>query len=338
MQNTIDFYARLGFRLTEYAEEDGPNGRIAAAWLHRKGNVHDLAITNGKGPRLHHFCYWVPTAMNVLHLCDVMASSGYLKNLERGPGRHGISNAFFLYVRDPDGHRLELYTSDYFTGDHDHEPLRWSLNDPRRQTLWGAPAPRSWFEEGSPFPAQKVRDLLSSPKSRSRISSANHLEGDDKSSEIHRNRIPLRVMIAAMNTTSLRTQAHRRRLARRPFKQLGPQFEKASGHTLSIHFNSTPNIISRINAGTPFDAVVVPVDVFKDAAAKRHLARTRRERRARRLWRHRAAPATPRPDLSTPDAFKKALLAASSIASVPASAAGAYMRKVYEALRASPRR
>src|ERR1700739_3315277 len=56
------------------------------------------------------------------------------------------------------------------------------------------------------------------------------------------------------------------------FKQLGPQFESASGHTLSIHFDSTPNIISRINAGTPFDVVVVPADVFKDAAAKGHLA------------------------------------------------------------------
>src|SRR6267143_1841441 len=90
VQDTVDFYARLGFRLTEYGEEDGPNGRIAAAWMHRKGNVHDLAITNGKGPRLHHFAYWVPTAMNILHLCDVMASSGFLKNIEHGPGRHGI--------------------------------------------------------------------------------------------------------------------------------------------------------------------------------------------------------------------------------------------------------
>ncbi|MDX5412990.1 MAG: 3,4-dihydroxyphenylacetate 2,3-dioxygenase, partial [Rhodobacterales bacterium] len=25
------------------------------------------------------------------------------------------------------------------------------LTDPQRQTLWGAPAPRSWFEEGSLF-------------------------------------------------------------------------------------------------------------------------------------------------------------------------------------------
>jgi catechol 2,3-dioxygenase len=32
------------------------------------------------------------------------------------------------------------------------------LKDPRRQTLWGAPAPRSWFEQGSPFPGQAVRE------------------------------------------------------------------------------------------------------------------------------------------------------------------------------------
>lgn len=158
VQASLDFYAELGFRLTEYAEEDGPDGRIAAGWMHRKGNVHDLAFTNGRGPRLHHFCYWTPTALDIIHLCDVMATSGYLSNMERGPGRHGISNAFFLYVRDPDGHRLELYTSDYQTMDPDHEPLRWSLRDPRRQTLWGAPAPKSWFEEGSVFDGQPVRE------------------------------------------------------------------------------------------------------------------------------------------------------------------------------------
>jgi catechol 2,3-dioxygenase len=151
VQGSMEFYAALGFRLTEYAEEDGPQGRIAAAWLQRKGNVHDLALTNGKGPRLHHLAYWVPTPLQIIHLCDVMATTGYLAQLERGPGRHGISNAFFLYVRCPDGHRLELYSSDYQTMDPDHEPLRWSLRDPRRQTLWGQPAPRSWFEEGSAF-------------------------------------------------------------------------------------------------------------------------------------------------------------------------------------------
>jgi molybdate transport system substrate-binding protein len=115
------------------------------------------------------------------------------------------------------------------------------------------------------------------------------------------------------------------------FKQLGPQFEKASGHTLSIHFDSTPNIIGRINAGTPFDAVVVPADVFKDAAAKSHLAEPA-VNVARVGYGVIVRAGAPKPDLSTPDAFKKALLAASSVASVPASAAGAYIAKVYERL------
>jgi catechol 2,3-dioxygenase len=98
--------------------------------------------------------------MHIIHLCDLMAATGYLANMERGPARHGISNAFFLYVRDPDGHRIEIYTSDYQTMDPDHEPIRWSLRDPRRQTLWGTPAPRSWFEEGSAFTGAEQRDAL----------------------------------------------------------------------------------------------------------------------------------------------------------------------------------
>ena len=118
----------------------------------------DLAFTNGRGPRLHHIGVWTAGALDILHICDVMATSGYLANMERGPGRHGIANAFFLYVRDPDGHRVELFTSDYLTVDTDHEPIRWTLDNPQRQTLWGHPAPKSWFEEGSPFTGVPVRE------------------------------------------------------------------------------------------------------------------------------------------------------------------------------------
>jgi catechol 2,3-dioxygenase len=151
VQASYDFYADIGFRLTEYTETDGPDAKLWAVWMHRKGNVHDLAFTNGRGPRLHHIGVWTASALDILHICDVMATSGYLANMERGPGRHGISNAFFLYTRDPDGHRVELFTSDYLTVDPDLEPIRWSLADPQRQTLWGQPAPKSWFEEGSVF-------------------------------------------------------------------------------------------------------------------------------------------------------------------------------------------
>src|SRR5690349_10682249 len=115
------------------------------------------------------------------------------------------------------------------------------------------------------------------------------------------------------------------------FKQLGPQFEQASGHTLSIHFDSTPNIISRINAGTPFDAVVVPIDTFRDVGAKSHLAEPAINI-ARVGYGVIVRAGAPKPDLSTADSFKKALLAVPSVASVPASAAGAYIGKVYERL------
>src|SRR5258707_337806 len=52
--------------------------------------------------------------------------------------------------------------------------------------------------------------------------------------------------------------------------ELAPPFEKTTGHKLSIHFDSTPNIITRVNSGTPFDVVVVPVDVFKDGIHPRN--------------------------------------------------------------------
>jgi catechol 2,3-dioxygenase len=142
------YQERLGFRLTEYTEDE--QGRIWASWLHRKGNVHDLALTNGRGPRLHHFAYWLPEPMSLLKAADLLAGARQTDQIERGPGRHGISNAMFLYLRDPSGHRIELYTSDYLTVDPDLEPLRWSLNDPRRQTLWGHRTPKSWFLEASP--------------------------------------------------------------------------------------------------------------------------------------------------------------------------------------------
>ena len=156
---SVAFYSEMGFRVTEYTE-DNDSKRLWAAWMHRKGGVHDMAFTNGKGPRLHHTAFWVPTPLNIIDLLDLMSTSGYLANIERGPGRHGISNAFFLYVRDPDGHRIEIYCSDYLTVDPDLEPIKWDLKDPQRQTLWGSPAPRSWFEEGTLFEGVETGDPI----------------------------------------------------------------------------------------------------------------------------------------------------------------------------------
>jgi len=164
VDEAVAWYNSIGFRVTEYTEDEA-SGHLWAAWMHRKGGVHDIAFTNGLGPRLHHTAFWVPTPLNIIDLLDLMATTGYVGNIERGPGRHGISNAFFLYILDPDGHRIEIYCSDYQTVDPDLEPIKWDLKDPQRQTLWGAPAPKSWFEHGSAFTGVAVReaDLKATP-------------------------------------------------------------------------------------------------------------------------------------------------------------------------------
>ena len=113
---------------------------------------------------------------------------------------------------------------------------------------------------------------------------------------------------------------------------LAPEFEKATGHKLVTHFDSTPNIITRVTSGTPFDVVVVPVDVFKDATAKGRFAPGPTIDIARVGYGVIVRTGAPKPDISTPDALKKALLDAQSVTFLPASAAGAYVLKTFERL------
>jgi molybdate transport system substrate-binding protein len=113
---------------------------------------------------------------------------------------------------------------------------------------------------------------------------------------------------------------------------LAADFEKATGHMLVTHFDSTPNIITRITSGTPFDVVVVPVDVFKDAAAKARFAPGPTIDIARVGYGVIVRAGAPKPDIATPEAFKQTLLSAQSVAFLPASAAGAYVLKTFERL------
>jgi molybdate transport system substrate-binding protein len=112
--------------------------------------------------------------------------------------------------------------------------------------------------------------------------------------------------------------------------ELGPQFERDSGYKLNIHFDTTPNLIRLATSGDPFDLGVVPIDVFKDEAAK---ARFKPAIEFARVGYGVAVRAgAPKPDVSTLDAFKKTLLDARSITFLPASAAGSYILKMFERL------
>lgn len=153
------WYSNLGFRLTEYTAKDGTD-EVWGVWLKRKNNTQDVVYSNGAGPRLHHFAYHTPEIANIVHAADVMASLGLADNMDRAPGRHGIGNAFFVYFRDPDGHRVELFSSHYNVIDRDHEAKRWDLSNTRRSQLWGFPAPKKWFYEASAFEGVEVKEPL----------------------------------------------------------------------------------------------------------------------------------------------------------------------------------
>ncbi|MBP3222730.1 MAG: 3,4-dihydroxyphenylacetate 2,3-dioxygenase [Actinomycetaceae bacterium] len=144
------YMQNLGFKVTENIMDD--EGTTYAAWVTRKSTVHDTALTGGDGPLMHHVAFSAGEKNNIIHLCDRLGALRMSDCIERGPGRHGVSNAFYLYLRDPDGHRIEIYTSDYYTGDPDNPTLTWDVHDDQRRSWWGGTSQvvLSWYTENSP--------------------------------------------------------------------------------------------------------------------------------------------------------------------------------------------
>jgi catechol 2,3-dioxygenase len=154
LNEALSFYMGLGFSLTEYIAKD--DDHIRAVFLQRKGNPHDIVLFNGDGPRLHHVAFTTPDAQCLLRACDVAGEIGFGDQVERGPGRHGLGHAMFVYFRDPDGHRVELFTTHYQVMDLENEPIRWDPDDPAVAYPWGLPAQRRWYEQATPMAGTPV--------------------------------------------------------------------------------------------------------------------------------------------------------------------------------------
>jgi catechol 2,3-dioxygenase len=156
VQKACEFWMSLGFRLSEYISPDGSE-ELLAVFLQRKGNPHDIVFGSGSGPRLHHAAFGIPECYHFLYVCDLAAEMGFAANVEYGPGRHGPGHALFVYLRDPDGHRIELFNTHYQVMDIENEPVRWNVSDSAKRR-WQLPARRQWFHEASRFAGVEPRD------------------------------------------------------------------------------------------------------------------------------------------------------------------------------------
>ncbi len=117
-----------------------------------------------------------------------------------------------------------------------------------------------------------------------------------------------------------------------PLRELAAQFEIASGHKLVFRFGTTPELVKLSTSGNPFDLAVVPREVFKNAAAQAQFASGATTDIARVGLGIAVRSGAPKPDISTSEALKQTLLKAQSIATIPASAAGAQVLRVFESL------
>ncbi|KKK39942.1 2,3-dihydroxybiphenyl 1,2-dioxygenase [Mesobacillus campisalis] len=131
----------LGFKMREFV--DLGDGNILAGWLSVTPLVHDIAVISEPDAatpnRLHHLAYWFDNAQDILRAADILSEEG-IKFV--GPGKHGVSQAVYLYVKDPgSGHRVELFSNSYLIFEPDWEPIRWTPEDLQvGMTYWGQDA------------------------------------------------------------------------------------------------------------------------------------------------------------------------------------------------------
>ena len=152
VQACTEFYCGMGFRVSEYVVHSDREA-LMMVFLQRKGNPHDIVFADGPGPRLHHLAYTVPETGHLMEVADLFVRAGFSGNVEFGPARHFSPGlARFLYLRDPDGHRVELFPGHYQTIDIEDEPVRWK--SPNFQIGGWQTPPARWLNEAMSFTAE----------------------------------------------------------------------------------------------------------------------------------------------------------------------------------------
>ena len=114
-------------------------------------------------------------------------------------------------------------------------------------------------------------------------------------------------------------------------EELGPQFEKATGNTVDLSFAPATVLKEKIDQGAAFDVAILtaPITEALAGAGKLDATPTAIAHSGIGVAIHRGAP---KPDISTTEAFKRALLNAKSIGFTAGGASGAYLKTLFEKL------
>lgn len=117
-----------------------------------------------------------------------------------------------------------------------------------------------------------------------------------------------------------------------PLNEIVARFERAHGQRIVLQYGTLPQLIDVARRGVAFDLAVVPRDVLDDPAVRALIVPSSIRTVARAGIGVAVRQGQPRPDISTPEALKRTLLAATAVASIPASATGARIAEIYTQL------
>ena len=114
--------------------------------------------------------------------------------------------------------------------------------------------------------------------------------------------------------------------------ELGPQFERASGHKIVAKFVGGPAVREGIAAGEAFDvAISQPAEIDRLLKENKIISDSRTDI-ARSGMGMGVRAGSAKPDISTSDGFKRTLLGAKSIAYAGGGASGAFFVELFERL------
>ena len=118
---------------------------------------------------------------------------------------------------------------------------------------------------------------------------------------------------------------------KRGVTRLAAEFEKRSGHRVSVEFAGAPGVRERVLAGEAIDVAVVPQASMDEIEKQGKVVAGTRARMGRSRMGIVVRKGAPAPDISSTDAFKRAMLDAGQIVCNVASS-GAYMVQLLEKL------